>query len=74
MTAIQDYLQLQVISIANQYDNFEVSYDAVNKKTIIRGWAQYCTNNFFWTSDESVEDFYKELRRFFMEEGNEQYK
>ena len=68
--------QLQVISsIATQFDNFEVTYDPVDKKTIIRGWAQYCTNNFFWTSDEdTIEDFYQELKRFFMEEGNEQFK
>jgi hypothetical protein len=60
--------------VAKQYDNFEANYDAVDKKWIVRGWAQYSTNDLFWTSDDSVEDFFKELKRFFMEEGIEQYK
>ena len=45
---------LQVISVANWFDNFEVNYDPVDKKTIIRGWARYCTNNFFWTSEDPI--------------------
>jgi hypothetical protein len=60
--------------VAKQYDNFEANYDAVDKKWIVRGWAQYSTNDLFWTSDDSVEDFFNELKRFFMEEGIEQYK
>ena len=60
--------------LAKQYDNFEANYDAVDKKWIVRGWAQYSTNDLFWTSDDSIEDFFNELKRFFMEEGMEQYK
>jgi hypothetical protein len=60
--------------IAKQYDNFEANYDAVDKKWVVRGWAQHSTNDLFWTSDDSVEDFFNELKRFFMEEGIEQYK
>ena len=77
MTKIQQIEELQlfqVISVANWFDNFEVVYDPVDKKTIIRGWARYCTNNFFWTSEDPIKEFYQGLERFFMEEGNEQFK
>jgi hypothetical protein len=71
---IEELQLLQVISVANWFDNFEVVYDPVDKKTIIRGWARYCTNSFFWTSEDPIEEFYQGLERFFMEEGNEQFK
>jgi hypothetical protein len=71
---IEEQQLLQVISVAQAFDNFEVNYDPVDKKTIIRGWARYCRNNFFWTSDDTIKEFYQDLERFFMEEGNEQFK
>lgn len=67
---IEELQLLQVISVANWFDNFEVNYDPVDKKTIIRGWARYCTNNFFWNSGDTIKEFYQGLERFFMEEGN----
>jgi len=74
MPRIEEQQLLQVISVANSFDSFEVVYDPVDKKTIIRGWARYCTNNFFWTSEDPIKEFYQGLERFFMEEGNEQFK
>jgi len=71
---IEELQLLQVISVANWFDNFEVVYDPVDKMTIIRGWARYCTNNFFWTSEDPIKEFYQGLERFFMEEGSEQFK
>lgn len=65
----QQYIEM----IAQQY-GFEVNYDTTVHKLIVQGWAMYSTENFYWTSDKTIEVFFEELKRFFMEEGAEQYK
>lgn len=48
---------------------FEVRFDPdLNKLTIV-GKCRYSPGYFHWSSNETFEDFFSELERFFMDEG-----
>lgn len=53
---------------------FQRTFDPdLNKLTIV-GFFQHSQENFYWSSTQPFEDFFIDLKKFFMDEGAEMYR
>ena len=54
---------------------FESKFDDELERWIITGYSQHGgADCFYWSSDETNEEFFRELKRFFVDQGAEQYR
>lgn len=64
-------------AVAIAYD-FDVKFDDELEIWIITGYSQYKAGTgadcFYWSSNETTEELFRELKRFFVDQGAEQYR
>ena len=73
---ISDVDMMVIYRVAETY-GFNVSFDGILDRLTIKGSSRHSRHsqeNFFWSSDETFEDFFIELKRFFKDEGVEKYR
>jgi hypothetical protein len=73
---ISDVDMMVIYRVAETY-GFNVFFDEILDRLFIQGSSRHSRHsqeNFFWSSDNSFEDFFSELKRFFMDEGTERYR
>lgn len=70
---ISDNDMMVIYRVAGTY-GFNVFFDEILDRLTINGSSRHSQENFYWSSDNSFEDFFTELQRFFMDEGAEMYR
>lgn len=53
---------------------FTVRFDKELDKWIIEGGRRYGCHNFYWSSNETFEQFFQDVKDFFEEEAIERYR
>ena len=65
--------QYVINRVAEAY-GFRIRFDEELDKWIIDGDRQYSTENFYWDSTYTIEEFFQDVKNFFLEEGSERYR
>ena len=59
--------------VAENY-GFRVRFDEDLDKWIVDGDSRYSNENFYWDSTYTIEEFFQDVKNFFMKEGEERYR
>jgi hypothetical protein len=70
---ISEVDMMVIYRVAETY-GFNVFFDGILDRLTINGSSRHSHENFYWDSDNSFEDFFTELQRFFTDESVEMYR